>query len=183
MKKNNLIEGTWQWLDRGAVDGSRRLARVTSRRSFLSRLGVMLTGAAALPLLPVVRAFAAESVSELGDPQSCDYWRYCALGGTLCTCCGGTYNTCPPGSEPSPITWVGTCRNPGGRSRLPDLLQRLLRQGSLQALRLPQHRAGAPRVLPEQEQQRAVVLRNREPRLPLHRRRGARRGKWPGLKL
>ena len=21
-------------------------------------------------------------------------------------------NSCPPGAEPSPITWVGTCRNP-----------------------------------------------------------------------
>jgi methylamine dehydrogenase light chain len=34
------------------------------------------------------------------------------MGGALCTCCGGTITTCPPGSEASPITWVGTCRNP-----------------------------------------------------------------------
>ena len=108
MKKPKLIDGTWAWLDRMTGDSSRRLARTTSRRSFLARLGTVLTGAAALPLLPVVRAFAAESVAELGDPQSCDYWRYCALSGTLCSCCGGTYNSCPPGAEPSPITWVGT---------------------------------------------------------------------------
>ena len=107
-----LIDHALRLLDRAAGDGSRRLARRTSRRSFVSRLGTLLTGAALLPLLPVARAFADTSVEELGDPQSCDYWRYCALGGALCACCGGTYNSCPPGSEPSPITWVGTCRNP-----------------------------------------------------------------------
>jgi methylamine dehydrogenase light chain len=112
MKKSRLIDASWRWLDRSAGAGSRQLARATSRRSFLARLGTVLTGVAALPLLPVVRAFAAESITELGDPQSCDYWRYCALSGTLCTCCGGTYNSYPPGAEPSPITWVGTCRNP-----------------------------------------------------------------------
>jgi methylamine dehydrogenase light chain len=30
----------------------------------------------------------------------------------LCSCCGGTHTSCPPGAEASPITWVGTCRNP-----------------------------------------------------------------------
>ena len=77
-----------------------------------------------LPLLPVERAFGAEEAAqedaegeaaalrEFGDPKSCDYWRYCALGGALCACCGGGVNTCPPGAEPSPITWIGTCRNP-----------------------------------------------------------------------
>jgi len=37
MKKNTLFDATWQWLDRKAGDGSRRLARTTSRRSFLGR--------------------------------------------------------------------------------------------------------------------------------------------------
>ena len=72
----------------------------------------MIAGASVLPLLPVSRAFGAEGVAEIGDPTSCDYWRYCALGGSLCSCCGGSYNACPPGAEPSPITWVGTCNNP-----------------------------------------------------------------------
>jgi methylamine dehydrogenase light chain len=111
-KDSRLFDTLWRWVDKGAGTGSRRLARRTSRRSVIARLGTLLTGAAVLPLLPVARAFAAESVSELGDPQTCEYWRYCALGGALCACCGGTYNSCPPGSEPSPITWVGTCHNP-----------------------------------------------------------------------
>jgi methylamine dehydrogenase light chain len=110
-KLQQLIDGGLAWLDGTTCTGSRRLARATSRRSFMSRLGTLLTGAALHPLLPVARAFAAESVTEIGDPQSCEYWRYCALSGTLCSCCGGSKNQCPPGSELSPIAWIGTCRN------------------------------------------------------------------------
>ena len=112
MNPKKLVNDGLQVLDRMTGNGSRHLARTTSRRSFLTRLGVLMTGAAVLPLLPVARSFAADAIEELGDPQSCDYWRYCALGGTLCSCCGGSHNTCPPGAEPSPITWVGTCHNP-----------------------------------------------------------------------
>ena len=112
MKKTKPIDRAWQWLDRRADSSSRQLARRTSRRSFIARLGTAIAGMALLPLLPVVRAFSAEKLKETGDPQSCDYWRYCAIDGTLCSCCGGTHSSCPPGAEPSPITWVGTCRNP-----------------------------------------------------------------------
>jgi methylamine dehydrogenase light chain len=113
MKTTNLIDQGYYWLDAAAREGARLLARRVSRRNFLSRLGVLIAGAYALPLLPVARAFSQESdIKEVGDPKTCDYWRYCALGGTLCACCGGTHKSCPPGSEPSPITWVGTCRNP-----------------------------------------------------------------------
>ena len=45
----------------------------------------MLAGATAFPLLPVARSFAQSPVEEVGDPQSCDYWRYCAMSGTLCS--------------------------------------------------------------------------------------------------
>ena len=46
------------------------------------------------------------------NPESCDYWKYCAIDGFLCACCGGTANSCPPGTATSPITWIGTCHNP-----------------------------------------------------------------------
>jgi len=106
---------------------TRRLAGFSSRRSFLSRLGVVMVAAPALPLLPVARASAAPTPSQgmtdferhaqAKNSEQCDYWRYCAIDGTICGCCGGGVHTCPPGSEPSPIAWIGTCRNPDdGRS-------------------------------------------------------------------
>ena len=107
----NISERMLNWLDETIRHSSRGIAKRSSRRHFLGRLGALLVGASTLPLLPVSRA-NAEAPSELGDPKSCDYWRYCALGGTLCTCCGGSVTTCPPGAEPSPISWIGTCRNP-----------------------------------------------------------------------
>lgn len=102
-------------LDRIAEKIARKAANSTSRRGFLGKLG-LATAAAGLPLLPVRRGHAATpegpQVQEKGNPESCDYWRYCAIDGYLCSCCGGSTSTCPPGTEPSPITWVGTCRNP-----------------------------------------------------------------------
>ena len=97
--------------DREIVRHARALARRLSRRSFLARLGATLVGAGALPLLPYARAATTESVPELGDPQSCDYWRYCAFSGSLCSCCGGSSTQCPPGTEASPVSWIGTCKN------------------------------------------------------------------------
>lgn len=111
MKTTNIVDKTYYWIDRTAREQTLKLARRLSRRNFLSRLGMMLAGVATLPLLPVARSLAQE-VQEVGDDETCEYWRYCAMGGTLCTCCGGSITSCPPGAEASPITWVGTCRNP-----------------------------------------------------------------------
>lgn len=97
-------------LDRAGEQWSRALAQRGSRRSVLRWLGSWMIGAASLPLLPVARGVAAPQ--DAGDPASCDYWRYCAIDGFLCECCGGSYSSCPPGTEMSPITWIGTCRNP-----------------------------------------------------------------------
>lgn len=103
---------------------SRRLAQGTSRRSSLAWLGALAAGAAALPALPVARAASGGpgatgrapvltgNPQDPGDQTSCDYWRYCAIDGFLCSCCGGTASSCPPGTEMSPITWIGTCTNP-----------------------------------------------------------------------
>src|SRR3979411_2254194 len=97
---------------------ARSLARRTSRRSLLASLGQLLTGAALLPLLPVDRggrAGARAPPPKPDSPESCQYWKYFAIDGFLCSCCGGTSSTCPPGTAPSPITWIGTCHNPRAR--------------------------------------------------------------------
>jgi len=101
------------WLDRFFEKSARHTARQSSRRSVVAGIGATLVGVAAFPLLPVSRVRAEDPVSDPGDPTSCDYWRYCAIDGYLCSCCGGTHTACPPGTTMSPITWVGTCLNPG----------------------------------------------------------------------
>ena len=108
-------------VDRMTDRFTRRVARSTSRRSFVGRLGTFLVGMGALPMLPVYREAAAApaEIPEMGDPQTCDYWRYCAFSGSLCSCFGGSHNQCPAGSEAATVSWVGTCENPvDGRNYL-----------------------------------------------------------------
>ncbi len=103
---------------------TRRLAGGLSRRSALARAGAILAAAPLLPVLPVAKAQAATPSTftrnaQSKDNKACDYWRYCAIDGLLCTCCGGGIHTCPPGTQASPTSWVGTCVNPDdGRSYL-----------------------------------------------------------------
>src|SRR5215210_3625096 len=89
------------WLDSLTETSTRSIARLTSRRSFLAALGGVLMGASALPLLPVARGAAAaegtDAKGKLNDDPSC---------------CGGSQSVCPPGTEMSPVTWIGTCQNP-----------------------------------------------------------------------
>jgi methylamine dehydrogenase light chain len=108
---------------------SRGAARRTSRRGFLAQVGLWMVAASTLPLLPVARsaqaadrpakpkaagrfasAFANEA--QTTDPTQCNYWRYCSSDGYMCACCGGGPSTCPPGTTPSPTSWVGSCINP-----------------------------------------------------------------------
>jgi methylamine dehydrogenase light chain len=103
---------------------TRRIASYSSRRGFLSRVGMALVAAPVLPLLPVSRARAQNAPGGPGsktdftlhaqnrDEMNCTYWRYCALDGTLCSCMGGGIHTCPAGASPSPTAWIGTCTNP-----------------------------------------------------------------------
>jgi methylamine dehydrogenase light chain len=120
---------------------TRRMAARSSRRGMLGRIGTAMAVAPVFPLLPVSRAGAApnpattdvgpdvvgrdsgatfsdfERRAQSGDPTACTYWRHCAIDGVLCGCCGGGVHTCPPGTQPSPVSWIGTCRNPDdGRS-------------------------------------------------------------------
>ncbi|SVB63995.1 uncharacterized protein METZ01_LOCUS216849, partial [marine metagenome] len=107
-------------LNRVTEGASREIARRSSRRGFIGLLGSALAGGAMLPLLPVARASGGTTSKvpsqtsgipgDPGDPSTCEYWRYCGIDGFLCSCCGGTMNACPPGTEMSPVTWVGTCR-------------------------------------------------------------------------
>lgn len=107
-----------KWLDDFFERSSRRVAQRVSRRSALVGIGRLLVGAAfVLPVLPfdrVARAAAGGSGGKKKAPDvyQCDYWRYCAVDGFLCSCCGGTMSTCPPGTEISKVAWIGTCRNP-----------------------------------------------------------------------
>jgi methylamine dehydrogenase light chain len=102
----------------------RKLAGHTSRRSLLSRLGLAMVAAPVFPLLPVGRANAAPAASgksaergvearthfahnaQTTDDTKCDYWRYCAIDGLLCSCSGGGIHTCPAGASPSTVPWV-----------------------------------------------------------------------------
>lgn len=115
-----------KWIDQLSESSARKVASRTSRRSMITGLSSLLFGAAVIPLLPVARASGDPSgsgypgvgvqstgnVEDPGNPASCDYWRYCAIDGFLCNCCGGSQNSCPPGTEMSPLTWIGTCQNP-----------------------------------------------------------------------
>lgn len=106
--------------DRMMESASRHIAQRSSRRSLIARLGTILVGGAVLPMLPVdksgrlKRAHAEEFVksAQTTDPTACNYWRYCSSDGYLCSCCGGSYNKCPPGTHASATSWVGTCINP-----------------------------------------------------------------------
>lgn len=110
------------WFDRLSQRGVRQVAHRHGRRSLVTRLGVALVGGAVLPMLPFDRSgFGAAHAAGAGgaadkpdpnDPTKCEYWRYCAFDGYLCTCCGGSLTQCPPGTDASKVSWVGTCMNP-----------------------------------------------------------------------
>lgn len=112
------------WLalfDRWGEQRSRALARGTSRRGLLAGVGRLMLGSAlALPVLPFDRTAQAQAATHgeeaarkgpAGD-KDCDYWRYCSVDGFLCSCCGGTATSCPPGTSASKVSWIGTCHNP-----------------------------------------------------------------------
>jgi methylamine dehydrogenase light chain len=56
-------------IDRWFADLTRAAARRSSRRGFLAQVGVLLVGAAALPLLPVARAQEPRRAAAPGEPD------------------------------------------------------------------------------------------------------------------
>jgi len=121
-KREQLIDQLLKDLDAATTGAVRFISSRTSRRSFLGKFGMFLAGMGTLPMLPVVRdahAQSSDDIPDMGNPDSCDYWRYCAFSGQACSCCGGTVTQCPPGSQTATVAWVGTCHNPGdGRDYL-----------------------------------------------------------------
>lgn len=107
---------------------ARAASRRLSRRNVLSALGRALVGGMLVPLLPIDRVARAQPPPttddglltgwyphdrlQTTDPTRCDYWRYCGSDGYMCACCGGSPSQCPPGTQPSPSSWIGTCYNP-----------------------------------------------------------------------
>ncbi len=102
------------WLDAATERQARRASMFHGRRTVLARVGQWLVGAGAssLPVLPFDRSAQAAGAPKPDPDQTCEYWRNCAIDGFLCSCCGGSLTQCPPGSEMSKVTWIGTCRNP-----------------------------------------------------------------------
>ncbi|ACT60410.1 methylamine dehydrogenase light chain [Hirschia baltica] len=103
-------------LDSSVEQSARSSARLHGRRSALAKIGGFVAGGLVISVLPFDRAWGSPTPVEKegdGDDTSCDYWRYCALDGNLCTTMGGSTTSCPVGAEASEVSWVGTCHNPG----------------------------------------------------------------------
>ena len=170
--------------DRMMESTARLIAQRSSRRSVLARLGTVLVGGVVLPMLPVDRtgrtkmAHANEfaKTAQTSDPTQCNYWRNCSSDGYLCSCCGGTYNECPPGSIASPTSWIGTCVNPDDSQAYLIAYQDCCGKDSLRPVPVPGHR-GRDAELPARAQQRHhLVLRRAHHGLSLLEPGGDRQG-------
>jgi methylamine dehydrogenase light chain len=112
---SKFIGSMLDWMDRAMEKQVRTVAQTRGRRSFLTRFGAILVGGTMLPMLPFDRNSGAASAAEpdqSADDTKCEYWAYCGIDGTRCNACGGSISQCPPGSEPSKVSWIGTCINP-----------------------------------------------------------------------
>jgi hypothetical protein len=83
----NVVLSVFQETRAEAALHTSAVAQRTSRRSFLAHLSRGLLGAAIFPLLPVSRVVGDAGAFDFGDnkpasdPESCNYWRHCALDG------------------------------------------------------------------------------------------------------
>ena len=110
----NIFDRITGALETAVEQAARRSARVAGRRDALKKVGGIFMGGAVASSLPFDRSFGAppEEINGIDDDTACNYWRYCAMDGLLCTTTGGTKTACPVGSEASQVAWVGTCHNP-----------------------------------------------------------------------
>ncbi|NIR32287.1 MAG: methylamine dehydrogenase (amicyanin) small subunit [Gammaproteobacteria bacterium] len=119
-RRNGGVEWIIERFDGTVEKVTRAVAQRVSRRGFVSTVTKVVVGGVVLPLLPVDRNFQLRNAhaeefaktAQTTDPKACNYWRYCAHDGYSCACCGGGPSVCPPGSYPSPTSWVGSCINP-----------------------------------------------------------------------
>lgn len=102
---------------------SRTIVHQSRRRSFLTWADASLEGGTVLPILSCDTSNDVAFAPGFGEaevlPEDCGSWRSCSLHRGLCSPCGGTGAQCSPGSTPSKVAWVDTCRNPNdGRDYL-----------------------------------------------------------------
>ena len=57
-----------KWLDKFSENSARSVARQSSRRGFIAKVGTMVLGGAAIPLLPVVRKQKLVSAGLIHSP-------------------------------------------------------------------------------------------------------------------
>jgi methylamine dehydrogenase light chain len=109
----NLMASIVRRMDEGMERRVRTAAMRYGRRSFLTRLGALVVGGTLLPMLPFERHMgaAAAAAADQSDATKCEYWAYCSMNGIRCDACGGSVSQCPPGSQASVVSWVGTCTN------------------------------------------------------------------------
>ena len=181
------------WIDRLAERGARGLARHTSRRSFLARLGAALVGGAAFPLLPVARA--AEEPRAAAARATPALARRDAAIRPLQLLAPLRHRRVPvlvlrrlaervSAGHRDVAGHVDRHLPPSRRRQgLRHLVQRLLRAVALHALPLHPHRGREAGLLHVEEQRPPVVLRHEEPRGPLlggDRARGGDRSRDAG---
>jgi methylamine dehydrogenase light chain len=121
--KQNWLDAFDRWTEKR----TRQVASQSSRRGALARVAkLMMASAFTLPVLPFDRSGQAHAAGAPAGggaaPRKgpagefdCDYWRYCSVDGFLCSCCGGSATSCPPGTTLSKATWIGTCYNPADK--------------------------------------------------------------------
>ena len=107
-----LFNRLLNYIDGASEIAVRRSAQLHGRRSALAHIGKVLVGGAVLPMLPFDRSEGLRAHAADAEPtdQACEYWRYCALDGFLCTCCGGTVSLAAPPTAKAPGTNCSSIR-------------------------------------------------------------------------